>query len=176
MNTLNRVLVVIGLLTAIVVIGLAIFAPVTLNAISGEAMTLLADNRLPRGAMVAGLVIALGGLLVLEVWSCQQRSVMLQDGSATLEVTSIRQRVTARLETLDTLHSAEVKVTGKRKGAEIRLRVLARADVNVPELIEQINHEVQDEVQVRLGVRSLRQHCLVLCAPANRDELSGSEI
>jgi MFS family permease len=175
MNALNRILIIIGLFVAIGVMGLAIFAPDTLSIMGQEATTLLASNRLPKGVIIAGLMTAVGGLLALELWPRRLRSVPMQQGQAALEVAGICQRLSTRLEALQALQAVEVEVIGRRKGAEVRLRLLAGAEVNIPELVEQVSHEVQDEVETRLGVRLLQQHCLILHPPANRDKPSRSQ-
>ena len=149
------------------VIGLVVLAPDTLETVREKAMTLFTYSRLPDGVLDAGLTIILVGLLLLEVWPRQPRSVLVQDSNTELAVASIRQRVTTRLEALNALPTVEVKVTGRRKGVYVRLRLLDSADVNMPELAERIKREVQDEVEVKLGVRLLRQRCVIIHAPSN---------
>jgi len=170
MNILNRILMVMGLLIALGLTGLAAFVPATLEA--GRA--LFSVNTLPKEIVFMALIMALGGLLALEVWPRPAPSVAVQDGRARLEVASVCRRLTTRLDALEAVHAVKAEVFSRRKGAEVRLRLVTRADVNVPALLEQVNCEVQDEIETQLGVRLLRQRCLILHAVAQPNKPADS--
>lgn len=165
MNYLNRILVMIGLLLAGGWLALAGFAPLLIDAFSREVIAGLASNRL----LAIVLLTVLGGLLALEVWPRRPRRVLAQDGQTALMVTTISQRVTARLRALEAVRAVEAEIIGRPKGAEVHLRLLVRERTIIPVLVEQINREVQDELEVQLGVRLLQTRCLIGQAPPDSE-------
>ncbi len=171
MNTFNRVLVVFLLLIAIMLCTFVLVVPVpVLNAIAQQS-ALLADlldfewytfewfMRIIAGICFALLLdIILLFFLVLEVRQPRKaiRVEKAAGGEVLISITSIADRMKHEVGQLPNVLRTKPKVSGKRKGIEVKLDVEAEAGVNVPEKAEQIVQVARRVVEEDMGLKLAR--------------------
>jgi uncharacterized alkaline shock family protein YloU len=168
MNTLNRVVVVLLLLFAMVLCSLAFIVPLrTLQTIAQQAGA-LADMlgrvrpvvRLPVGILLA-LIVDLVGILfiILEVRRPEVRSINVEQaagGEVTLSVASIADQLKAELSQLPEIIQAKPKVSAKRKGVVVELDARIAAETEVPDKAERIVETIRRVVEQRMGLKLAR--------------------
>lgn len=168
MNTLNRVVLVISLLLAMVLCSLTLVVPLrSLQIISQQAQALAdllarirAVVRLPVGILLA-LVVNLAGILliVLEVRRPAAGAIKVEQasgGEVTLSVASIADQLKAELNQLPEIVQVKPKVSAKRRGVFVEVDARISAQSGVPNKAERIVETIRQVVETKMGLKLAR--------------------
>lgn len=168
MNAVNRVLMVLILLVAIVLCSVVLVFPVrVLDAVAEQSADLVGllnglewYVRLAMGIVVALIIDALlVFLIVLEVRRPSRKAIRVEKaagGEVLIGVASIADRVRYEVDQLPGVLRTRPKVTGKRAGVVVELDVEGATTINVPEQAEQIVRVVQRAVEEDMGLKLAR--------------------
>ncbi len=168
MNTVNRVLLVIAFLVAIVVCTTMLVVPVWFFEAIGRQLTVLVDFlrrlrwyvRFPLGVLFAlALDIVLVLLVVLEVRKPPKKAIQVQKtagGEVLINVASIADRLKYEVDRLSGVLRTKPSVSGKRGGVAVELDVEIASGISVPEKAEQIIEAAQRVVEEKLGLKLAR--------------------
>jgi len=168
MNALNRVLMVLILLVALVLCSVVLIFPVpVLDAVAKQSADLVGllnslewYVRLGVGVILALAVDAfLVFLIVLEVRRPSRKAIRVEKaagGEVLIGVASIADRIRYEVDQLPGVLRTKPKVSGKRSGVVVELDVEGATTINVPEEAEQIVRVVQQAVEDDMGLKLAR--------------------
>jgi hypothetical protein len=168
MNAVNRVLLVVLSLVAIVLCTTALVVPVWLFDAVTRQLTALVDFlrslrwyvRLPLGVLFAlALDIVLVLLIVLEVRKPRTKAIHVQKtagGEVMISVASIADRLKYEVDRLSGVLRTKPSVSGKRGGVVVELDVETAAGTVVPEKAERIIETAQKVVEEKMGLKLAR--------------------
>lgn len=168
MNTLNRVVLVVLLILAMVLCSVILIVPLRTLQTIGQQTEALADllarvrpvARLPVGILLALIVDLVGILLiVLEVRRPSAKSIRVEHaagGEVTLSVASIADQVKAEVAQLPEIIQVKPKVSAKRKGVVVELDAKIAAETGVPTKAERIVETTRRVVEQKMGLRLAR--------------------
>jgi hypothetical protein len=163
MNILNRILLVLWLLSTLVVVTLVAAAPAEMMAIASlfvGGLKSIADRLLPAGrALVAlfgfGLDLVLLLLLWLEIRRPSHRTVrVLHTDGAAAEVTTqtLKERLVIAVDGLPDVVSASARVRSFGRSVEVAVEAEIRPGVQVAEKAEQIAATVREVTETTMGL------------------------
>ncbi|HET89999.1 MAG TPA: hypothetical protein ENN99_04550 [Chloroflexi bacterium] len=165
MNTLNRIVMVILLLVAIVLCTLALVIPVSvLEVVETQAGT-MADNLdrqpwyvlLPVGVLIALVLdVGLAFLIFLELRRPSRRSIRVEKtdgGEVMITVDSIADRLRYEVDRLPSVLRARPQVSGKRGGVIVEMDVETATGVQVPETSAQVLNLAHRVVEEDMGLK-----------------------
>ena len=168
MNAMNRVLVVVLLLIAIVVCTVALVAPGwTLYQITWQSDAAMHSlNCLKPYVRVAlGVLFALTLdvifvlLIILEVRRPARKAIRVEQaagGEVQISVASIADRLRYEVDQLPGILRTKAKVSSKRGGVVAELDVETAAGITVPEQAEQIVETARQVVEEKMGLKLAR--------------------
>ncbi len=164
MNTLNRVVVVLVILTAIPLCSVILITPLELarllQSASGAAIEALSRVR-PEARYGVGIALALGVDALLILWLLlevrpPQRIVRVPAVSgAMVAVTtdSIQERLKYHLDQLADVIEVRPRVIPRRDGLRVELDVLTSPEIEVPRKAEEILQMARIVVEDKMGLR-----------------------
>jgi hypothetical protein len=167
-NVLNRVLMVLMLLVAMVLCSVVLVFPVpVLNAVAEQAAYLvdLLSGLEWYVSLAIGTVLALvidaflAFLIALEVRRPSRKAIRVEKaagGEVLIGVASIADRIRYEVDQLPGVLRTKPKVSGKRAGVIVELDVEGATTINVPEEAEQIVRVVQRAVEEDMGLKLAR--------------------
>ena len=167
MNTVNRILIVILLLIAMVLCNILLIVPGAIDAVALQSAA-LADffdtfqlwARVGLGILLAlALDIILILIIILEVRRPKPKAIRVEKaggGDVQISVTSIADRLRYEVDQLPGVLRSKPKVSAKRKGVVVELDVEMAAGIEVPKKAEQIVEQARQVVEERMGLRLVR--------------------
>jgi uncharacterized alkaline shock family protein YloU len=168
MNTVNRIVLVLLLLLAMVFCTLTLIVPMQSLQIIQQQAGALADLlgriryvvRLPVGILLALIVDLVGILLIiLELRRPETKAINVEQaggGEVTLSVASIADQLKAELDQLPEVVQAKPKVSAKRKGVVVELDARIIAEAGVPNKAERIVETIRRVVEQKMGLKLAR--------------------
>jgi len=168
MNAVNRVVLVVLLLVAMLLCTTVLVAPVwAFDAIVRQLATLadFLDSlqwyvRVPLGILFAlTLDVVFILLITLEVRRPARGSIRVEKtagGEVLISVASIADRLKYEIDQLSTVLRTRPEVSGKRGGVVVELDVETAAGINVPEKAEQIMEVAHRVVEEKMGLKMAR--------------------
>lgn len=168
MNTLNRVVLVILLLVAMVLCSFVFVVPVPALRFLAQGARGVADFvdvvrpvvRLPIGILLALIVNLVGILLiVLEVRRPAPRTISVEQaagGEVTLSIASIADQLKAEVNQLPEVLQVKPKVSAKRKGVIVELDAKIAADKGVADKAERIVETVRQVIEEKMSLKMAR--------------------
>jgi hypothetical protein len=173
MNTVNRTLVIILLLVAMLLCSITLAVPVrTLDAAARQA-TALADfiRQYERptpawigrvavcGLFALALDIVIVLLLIAELRRPRPKAIRVEKaagGEVQVSVASIADRLKHEVDQLPSVLRSKSKVSGKRGGVVLELDVETAAGIDVPVKAEQIVETARQVVEEKMGLKMAR--------------------
>lgn len=173
MNTVNRIIVVVLLLVAVVLCTITLLFPVrVLDAIARQPAA-LADSlrefgryspewfgRVFLGGLFAlTLDIVFGLLIILEVRRPKPKAIRVEKaggGEVQISIASITDRLKYEVNQLSNVLRSKPRVSTKRGGVVVKLDVETAAGIDVPEKAEQIVETARRVVEERMGLKLAR--------------------
>jgi len=164
MNTLNRVVIVILLLVAVVVCTLSLVMPTRVLTTITQQSDLLVDflSRLrPVVRVTLGIIFALTLDLILllailfEVRRPRPKKIQVKEtsgGEVTMNAASIADRLEYEIDMLPGALQSKPKVSAKRGGVVIEVDVEMAAELNAPQQAERIVQTTQNVVEQEMGL------------------------
>lgn len=168
MNGVNRAIIVILLLIAIVLCSVSLVLPLpVLDAVAQQSDALLEflDSlqwyaRVGLGILFAvALDIVLILLIVLEVRRPKPKAIRIENasgGEVQISIASITDRLRYEVDQLSGILHVKPQVSAKRKGVVIELDVETAAGTQVPEKAEQVMRAARQVVEERMGLKLAR--------------------
>jgi hypothetical protein len=173
MNVVNRIIVVVLLLVAMVLCTVTLLFPVrVLDAISRQPAALADSLRgFPRyspewfgrvflgGLFALTLDIVLGLLLLMEVRRSRPKAIRVEKaggGEVQIGVASIADRLKHEVGQLSEIMRVKAKVSSRRGGVVVKLDVETAAGIDVPEKAEQIVETARGVVEDKMGLKLAR--------------------
>lgn len=167
MNAVNRILIVILLLVAMVLCNILLIVPGAIDAMVWQSAA-LADfcatfqpwARVGLGILFAlALDVVLILLIILEVRRPKPKAIRVEKvggGDVQVSVASIADRLRYEVDQLPGVLRSKPKVSAKRKGVVVELDVEMAAGIEVPEKAEQIVEQARQVVEERMGLKLVR--------------------
>lgn len=168
MNTVNRVLIVMLVLVAIVLCSVLLVAPVrVLSAVAQQSVALVdflnsmrVFVRVGLGVLFAAVLdIILVLFLITEMRRPAQKAIRVKKtsgGEVQLSVNSIADRLKYEIDQLSSVLRTKPQVLAKRSGVVIELDVETAAEIDVPEKAEQIVETARRVVEEKMGLKLAR--------------------
>jgi len=168
MNTLNRVLIAISLLIAMVLCSLLLLAPLRmLGTIARQSAVLVGFLSGMRPVARVGLgilfAVALNIILVLflvaEVRRPTAKAIRVKKtsgGEVQVSVNSIADRLRYEIDQLASVLRTKPKVLAKRGGVVVELDVETAAEIDVPKKAEEIVETARQVVEEKMGLKLAR--------------------
>jgi len=168
MNTLNRVLIAISLLIAMVLCSLLLLAPLRiLGAVTQQSAALVGFlsgmrpiARIGLGILFAvALDIILVLFLVAEVRRPTTKAIRVKKtsgGEVQVSVSSIADRLRYEIDQLTSVLRTKPKVLAKRGGVVVELDVETAAEIDVPKKAEEIVETARQVVEEKMGLKLAR--------------------
>lgn len=168
MNALNRIVMVVLLLFAIVLCSLLLVGSrQVLPAVAWQSSALAESIEglewyqleLPGGALACVVNLVLVFFIFLQVRRPSQKAIRVEKaggGEVLVSVASIADRIKHEVGQISDVLRTRPKVSGKRKGVVVELDVEAGAGVSVPEKAEQIVEVVRRAVEEDMGLELAR--------------------
>ncbi|MFQ6100966.1 MAG: hypothetical protein ACE5OS_06985 [Anaerolineae bacterium] len=173
MNTVNRIVVVILLLVAMVLCTITLVFPVrALDAVARQPAALADSLRgferyspewfgrvLLGGLFALTLDIIFGLLIVLEVRRPKPKAIRVEKadgGEVQVSVASIADRLKYEVDQLSSVIRTRPKISAKRGGVVVELNVETAAGIDVPEKARQIVETAQQVVEEKMGLKLAR--------------------
>lgn len=168
MNTVNRVVIVVLLLIAMVLCSLSFVVPMRVLTMVSQQSAGLVDFldrvrpvvRLPLGilfALTADLVLLL--LVFLEMRRPRRKAIRVQQttgGEVMMSVDSIAERLNYEIDRLPGVLRSKTFVSSKRGGVVVELDVKMAADSNIPQKAERIVDAAREVVEETMGLKLAR--------------------
>jgi hypothetical protein len=188
MNILNKIVVSLLLLAAMVLIPLLLIFPEQAEvAVRYAADVIKANvdwlNTQSSGAQIGiRLLLALGGmlaslvslvLLVLEIFPFRRRTVRLQDNSGELMVDSITGHLSYHLDLLPDVLRVRPQIKSRGKAVRATIYIETPPDVNVPQKSAEVKETTRQVLQEQLGLQA--KEIKVVVRPVDYPKLSTSE-
>lgn len=187
MNTLNRIVIVVLLLVAMVACTVSFLLPLRVSntvALQAEALVDFLFRVRPVVRVGLGILFALTVdlilvlFLILELRRPATRAIKVQQTTGAeveLSVESIADRVDYEVDQLSGVLSVDTHVTSKRGGVVIELDVKMAGKLNVPERAEQIVETARKVVEETMGLKLARPPKVHLRA-VPRPEVRGQRV
>lgn len=171
MNTLNRVLIVLGLIAAVFLCTAALVLPAAgvpvLESLAGqlERLAELVESlrwyvRIPLAVLFAAtLDIVLVLFLILEVRRPRPKFIRVEKaagGEVNVSMASISDRLNYEVNSLPNVLRVKSKVSSKRKGVVISLDADISAGMDVPMKADQIVERARQVVEEKMGLKMAR--------------------
>jgi len=171
MNTMNRILVILMLLVAMLVCTVVLVLPafnVSVLDTVGERLAELADSldqmkavwRVVLGILFALVVnIVLGLLVVFEVRRPSPKFIRVEKaagGEVQVSIASIADRLRYEVDGLASVLRAKAKVSARRKGVVVQLDVEIAAGLDVPVKADQIVETARLVIEDKMGLKLAR--------------------
>ena len=168
MNTMNRVVLVILLLVAMVLCTVSLVVPLwVFDAVARQSVALLDYLnrlqwyvRLPLGILFALALDVIFVLLVaLEMRRPASKAIRVSKtagGEVRVGVASITDRLRYEIDQLSSVLRSKPKVVAKRGGVVVELDVETAAGIDVPEKAEQIVETARRVVEEKMGLKLAR--------------------
>jgi len=168
MNAVNRVVLVISLLVAMVLCTVVMVVPVwVFDAVARQSVALVGYLSsqplyvlLPLGitfAVVLDIIFIF--LIYLEVRRPARKSIRVEKaagGEVLVSVASIADRMKYEVDQLSSILRTRPSVSGKRGGVVVELDVETATGINVPEKAEQIVEMARQVVEEKMGLKLAR--------------------
>ena len=168
MNTLNRIVIVLGLLVLMVVCSVSLVAPLRVFSFvesqAGAFVEFLDDLRdfvrLGGGilfALVVDIILVL--VLILEVRRPKRKAIRVQKaagGEVMIRVDSIAERLEYELDQMPSVLNVKADISAKGGGVAVVLDVNAAAGINVPEKADEIVEKTTSVIEDNLGLKIAR--------------------
>jgi len=187
----NRILVILGLLTIMVIsvilfLAWGPFLQILIGVLqqTNAALTALADtNPLLRWAGGFGLTVAVWAaciaLLWLETRRPRARTITVQQvsgGHAELTVDSIISRLQYNLEQMPDIIRVWPRVRSARKGVRIDMSVETNPEVEVPAITEEIRQRTRDIMEQQMGLKLESMRVVIRHAPYPKSFFKGERV
>ncbi len=168
MNLLNRIVVILLLLTAMIVAPLALIFPEQTEYSLRYAADLIQINlewlaiQPPVTQIAIRLTLAAGGLLVfllclvllvMEVIRIRRRTVRLKDGSGELMMDTLANHLSYHIDLLPDVLRVRPRLTSTGKGVRVSLYVETAPNVNMPSKSAEIKETARRVLEEQLGLR-----------------------
>jgi len=168
MNIVNRVVLVVLLLAAMLLCTTVMVVPVGVFDALARQFDAMADFldairlvvRLPLGilfALVLDIILIL--LIVLEVRRPARKSIQVEKtagGEVLIAVDSIADRLRYEIDQLPAVLRTKTAVSGRRGGVVVELDVEMATGINVPEKAEQMVETARQVVEEKMGLKLAR--------------------
>lgn len=167
MNAVNRILIVILLLVAMVLCNILLIVPGAIDAVTWQSAALadFFDTFQPWARVGLGILFALALdivlilFIILEVRRPKPKAIRVEKaggGDVQVSVASIADRLRYEVDQLPGVLRSKPKVSAKRKGVVVELDVEMAAGIEVPEKAEQIVEQARQVVEERMGLKLVR--------------------
>jgi hypothetical protein len=168
MNAVNRVLIVILLLVAMVLCSVLLVTPVRVLSAVGQQSAALVDFlnsmrvfvRVGLGILFAAVLdIILVLFLIAEVRRPVQKAIRVKKtsgGEVQVSVNSIADRLKYEIDQLSSVLRTKPQVLAKRGGVVVELDVETAAEIDVPQKAEQIVETARRVVEEKMGLKLAR--------------------
>lgn len=167
MNTFNRILVTVLLLTAMVACSVLLVVPSALDGFGdqlralNQALAARGDiSRLMLGVLFAvALDIVLILLLILELRGLAPRSIRVErvaGGEVSIRTSSIVERLRYEIDQLPGILHVRPNISARRGGVVVRLEVEAADPLDMPKKAEEIVEIARTTIMERLGLKLAR--------------------
>ncbi|HUX76043.1 MAG TPA: hypothetical protein VMY40_05310 [Anaerolineae bacterium] len=168
MNAVNRVLIVILLLVAMVLCSVLLVTPVrVLSAVGQQSVALVDFLNSMRVFVRAGLGILFAAVLdiilvlflIAEVRRPVQKAIRVKTtsgGEVQVSVNSIADRLKYEIDQLSSILRTKPQVLAKRGGVVVELDVETAAEIDVPQKAEQIVETARRVVEEKMGLKLAR--------------------
>ena len=168
MNAVNRALVVVLLLIAMVMCTVTLVAPVwTLDAVTRQSAAVVdfLKSLQPYVRVALGVLFALTLdvilvlLIILEMRRPARKAIRVEQttgGEVQISVASIADRLKYEVDQLPGILRTKAKVSSKRGSVVVELDVETAAGTNVPEQAEQIVETARQVVEEKMGLKLAR--------------------
>jgi hypothetical protein len=188
MNILNKIVVILLLLAAMVLTPLLLIFPEQAEvAVRYAADVIKANldwlNTQSSGAQIGiRLLLALGGmlaflvgmvLLVLEIFPVRRKTVRLQDNSGELMLDSITGHLSYHLDLLPDVLRVRPQIRSRGKAVRATIHIETPPDVNVPQKSAEVKETTRQVLQEQLGLQA--KEIRVVVRPVDYPKLSTSE-
>jgi hypothetical protein len=188
MNILNKIVVCLLLLAAMILIPLLLVFPdqaeISLRYAADVVRANLDWLEIQSAGVQIGirLLLALGGLLaflvglillVLEIFPLRRKTVSLQDNSGELMVDSINSHLTYHLDLLPDVLRVRPRISSRGKTVRAAIYIETPPDVNVPQKSAEVQETTRQVLEEQLGLRT--KEIKVIVRPVDYPKLSTSE-
>lgn len=188
MNVLNKIVVSLLLLAAMVLIPLLLIFPEQAEIVLRYAADVIRANldwlaaQSPGAQIGVRMLLALGGmmafllglvLLVLEVFPFRRKTVRLQDNSGEIMIDSISSHLTYHLDLLPDVLRARPRISSRGKAVRATIYIETPPDVNVPQKTTEVQETVRQVLEEQLGLQA--QEIKVVVRPVDYPKLSTTE-
>lgn len=167
MNTINRIVVVVGLVVVMVVCAAVFIAPIAILGELGQGLQGLVGwlTGIPAGwRIVLGILFALAWvficiiLLILEVAPRRRREVRVQKidgGEVEVSLRTVEEHLTYELDRMRGVLRSQARVTARKDGVLVDIHLVTAGDEVVPlrasRVVELVRTVVEDKVGVKLA-------------------------
>jgi hypothetical protein len=187
-NILNKIVVSLLLLAAMILIPLVLIFPDQAEFALRYAADVVLANLTWLDAQATGakigirLLLALGGLLgflvclillVIEIVPLRRKTVSLQDKSGELMVDSIDRHLTYHLDLLPDVLRARPKISSRGRAVRATIYIETPPDVNVPQKSAEVQETARQVLEEQLGLQT--KEIRVVIRPVDYPKLSTSE-
>lgn len=188
MNILNKIVVILLLLAAMVLIPLLLIFPQEAETILRYAADVIKANldwlsTQSSGAQIGiRLLLALGGLmafllglvlLVFEILPFRRKTVRLQDDSGELMIDSISGHLAYHLDLLPDVLRVRPQITSRGKSVRAILYIETPPDTNVPQKSAEVQEIARQVLEEQLGLQA--KEIKVVVRPVDYPKLSPAE-
>jgi hypothetical protein len=188
MNALNKIIVSLLLLAAIVLVPLILLFPEQAEFALRYAADVIQANldwlnaQTPGAQIGIRLLLALGGMLgllvglvvlVLEIVPFRRKTVRLQDNSGELMIDSINGHLTYHLDLLPDVLRVRPKIKSSGRAVRATVYVETPPDANIPQKSTEVQETTRHVLEDQLGLQA--KEIKVVVRPVDYPKLSTSE-
>ena len=188
MNILNKIVVSLLLLAAMILVPLLLIFPEQAEIVLRYAADVIRANldwlaaQSPGAQIGVRLLLALGGLvafllglvlLVLEIFPFRRKTVRLQDNSGELMIDSISSHLTYHLDLLPDVLRARPRISSRGKAVRATIYIETPPDANVPQKTTEVQETARQVLEEQLGLQA--QEIKVVVRPVDYPKLSTAE-
>jgi hypothetical protein len=188
MNILNKIVISLLLLAAMILIPLILLFPQHAETSLRYAADVIKANldwlqvQSPGTQIGVRLLLALGGLLgflvglillVLEIFPRRRKTVSLQDSSGEVMIDSINGHLTYHLDLLPDVLRVRPRITSKGKAVRATVYIETPPDVNVPQKSAEVQATTRQVLEEQLGLQT--KDIKVVVRPVAYPKLSTTE-
>ena len=188
MNILNKIVVSLLLLAAMILIPLLLIFPEQAEATLRYAADIVLANldwlnaQSPGAQIGVRLLLALGGMLafllglvmlVIEIFPFRRKTVRLMDNSGELMVDSITSHLAYHLDLLPDVLRAKPRISSRGKAVRATVYIETPPDANVPQKTAEVQETTRQVLEDQLGLQT--KEIKVVIRPVSYPKLSTSE-
>jgi hypothetical protein len=188
MNVLNKIVVSLLLLAAMILIPLLLIFPEQAEIALRYAADIVKANldwlaaQSPGAQIGIRLLLALGGMLafllglvflVLEIFPFRRKTVRLQDNSGELMIDSINSHLTYHLDLLPDVLRARPRIRSRGKAVRATIYIETPPDASVPQKSAEVQETTRQVLEENLGLQA--KEIKVVVRPVAYPKLSTSE-